>query len=75
MPVLATMLPTCRRVVKDSVVVTYEFEFNDITYALLDVYNVAVFTNAFAEIDVALTAPATFAQPVLISKFAVKFCV
>jgi hypothetical protein len=50
-------------------------EFNDITYALLDVYNVAVFTNAFAEIDVALTAPATFAQPVLISKFAVKFCV
>ena len=74
-PVLATMLPTCRRVVNDSVVVMYELELRDITYALLDVYNVAVFTKVFAEIDLALTAPATFAQPALISKFAVKFCV
>ena len=74
-PVLATILPTCRRDVNASVVVMYELELRDITYALLDVYNVAVFTNTFAEIDLALTAPATFAQPALISKFAVKFCV
>ena len=62
-PVLATILPACNLDVNDSVVVTYEFEFNDITYALLDVYNVAVLTNVLALKKLTLIAPVTLAEP------------
>jgi hypothetical protein len=47
--VLATISSACNLVVNVSVVVTYELEFIDITYALLEVYNVAVLTKTLAD--------------------------
>ena len=45
-------------------------EFSDITYALLEVYNDAVFTNEFAVIENVLIVPEMLARPAFNSVFA-----